>query len=206
MTMKTYRHRFKISLLISILLHGSLLVAGILYPPVAPASLRAEDIYEVSDTAEELAVSLENYAETSPDQKKKRRATQIRFFLLDAETLPTLSGRTEQVARQIREEKSKRENTIIPVVKNPAEKPRLISYTPIPYPAEGGGAAGTVVVCILVGYEGRPEYTSLAESSGNRFLDAAAVERCITWRFTPARDSKGRIVRCLVYIPITIKP
>ena len=102
--------------------------------------------------------------------------------------------------------KSKKEGKNVPISKNPATKPKLIKHSPVPYPAEANGVTGTVTVCFLVGYNGAPEYTSTAESSGNRFLDAAAVEHCISWRFTPARDSKGRLVRCLVYIPVTIKP
>lgn len=204
--MKTYRQRFALALLLSTLLHGGILGGGILYSYADSIGPRSEEIYEVSDLAERLASTVANRDGTVLERQKKPPASQLHFVLMDTNVLQALEDRTAMLAGLIRQEQSQREKSVIPVVKNPAEKPRIIHHTPVPYPADGGGSAGTVVVCILVGYEGRPEYTSLAESSGNRFLDAAAVEHCITWRFKPARDNKGRIVRCLVYIPVTIRP
>lgn len=104
------------------------------------------------------------------------------------------------------DERLKAQRKTIPVVKNPATKPKLLFRIPVAYPEEAGGKTGTIIVCFLVGYDGVPEYTSTAESSGNRFLDSAALDSCIKWRFAPARDDKGRLVRCLVYIPVTVKP
>ena len=51
-----------------------------------------------------------------------------------------------------------------------------------------------------------PEYVSTAASSGNPFLDGAALEECIKWRFSPAQDVEGNDVRCIIYIPVDVKP
>ncbi len=91
------------------------------------------------------------------------------------------------------------------IVSTPAIKPKLIKRTVIQYPAKANGSEGCVTVCILVGCDGRAEYVSTAKSSGNPFLDGAAVEECIKWKFMPARDKEGRKVRCLIYIPVDIK-
>jgi len=132
--------------------------------------------------------------------------SQVTLVLLEVDELKKLNMNTRKVATRIQDEKLKKEGKSVPVSKNPATKPKLINHSPVPYPAEAGGEAGTITVCFLVGYDGVPEYTSTADSSGNRFLDSAALEHCISWRFTPARDAKGRLVRCLVYIPVVVKP
>ena len=93
---------------------------------------------------------------------------------------------------------------IAPVVREPMVKPKLIKLSPIPYPAKAGGQNGRVIVCILVGVDGVPEYASTAGSSGNPFLDGAALEECIKWRFSPAEDAEGNYVRCLTYISVDV--
>ena len=95
---------------------------------------------------------------------------------------------------------------IAPIVREPLVKPKLLRHAPVPYPAKAGGQAGRVIVCILVGADGVPEYVSTAASSGNPFLDGAALEECIKWRFSPAQDMEGNDVRCIIYIPVDIKP
>jgi TonB family protein len=91
------------------------------------------------------------------------------------------------------------------IVNVPAVPPKLLSGSPVPYPTSGDGSSGTVLVCVLVGVDGKPEYTSIAGSCGNHILDGAAIDHCINWRFNPARDARGKIVRCLIYIPVRVE-
>lgn len=198
--------RFALALILSSLLHGGLFAAGVFQSRMGWIGETDDAIYQVSDVIEDLVGVASEQPEKRLKQQQNRYISQVKFILLDKSTLDFLNQNTAIIASRIKEEKNRQAKNTIPVSKNPSLKPKIISYSPIPYPKEAGGAVGTVRVCILVGYDGRPEYTSLAESSGNRFLDAAAIEHCIKWRFTPARDSKGRIVRCLLYIPVTVRP
>jgi TonB family protein len=91
------------------------------------------------------------------------------------------------------------------IVNAPAVSPKLLSGSPVPYPSGGDGNSGTVLVCVLVGVDGKPEYTSIAGSCGNHVLDGAAIDHCISWRFNPARDARGKPVRCLIYIPVRVE-
>ena len=205
--MMQIKHRFLAAFLISFILHGAVLSGSMLYASRYPLGETSDEIYEASDVVEGQAEKpLEKVERQISGNIKKRYISQITLALLDREQVKKMGSNTQKVASQIQDEKLKKEGKNVPISKNPATKPKLVSHSPVPYPAEANGAAGTVVVCFLVSYDGRPEYASTAESSGNRFLDAAAVEHCITWRFTPARDAKGRLVRCLVYIPVTVKP
>ena len=95
---------------------------------------------------------------------------------------------------------------VAPIVKAPLVKPKLLNKSKAPYPVNGGGLVGNVIVCVLVGIDGRPEYVSTAGSSGSPVLDGAALEHCIKFRFTPAQDEHGNKVRCLVYIPMEVSP
>lgn len=91
------------------------------------------------------------------------------------------------------------------IVNAPAVSPKLLSGSPVPYPSGGDGSSGTVLVCVLVGIDGKPEYTSIAGSCGNHVLDGAAIDHCINWRFNPASDARGKPVRCLIYIPVRVE-
>ena len=204
--MRRTEHRFLAAFLISFVLHVAVLSGSMLYARRGPSGEKSDEIYEMSYGVEGLVETPQEAKERQVSQNKKKYVSQISLVLLDRDELKKMNLNTQKIATQIRDEKLKKEGKNVPVSKNPATKPKLIKHSPVPYPAEANGAVGTVVVCFLVGYDGRPEYASTAYSSGNRFLDAAAVEHCITWRFTPARDAKGRLVRCLVYIPVTVRP
>lgn len=204
--MMQIKHRFLAAFLISFVLHGAVLSGSLLYASRYPLGETSDEIYEASDVVEGLAEKLPEKVERKNGQRSKKYVSSITLVILDRDQVKKVDSRTRHVASQIQDEKLKKEGKSVPISKNPATKPKLVSFSPVPYPSEANGAAGTVIVCFLVSYDGRPEYASTAESSGNRFLDAAAVEHCISWRFTPARDDKGRLVRCLVYIPVTVKP
>ena len=88
------------------------------------------------------------------------------------------------------------------------------SDTPVPisqpaprYPQEAlrRNAGGTVRVKVTVAADGSVDRLDVAESSGNRYLDRAAMEAVRRWRFQPAvRD--GQTVVADVVVPIVFNP
>lgn len=192
--------------LVSLLLHFFILGGAWLFSDKTFLAETAEEIYEASDVVADFVPELDELSIKDVQKIAKKHITQIEFIKIDNNFIDKMFGKSGLIARQVEDERLKAQKKTIPVVNNPATKPKLLYRTPIPYPQDAEGEIGTIVVCFLVGYDGVPEYTSTAQSSGNRFLDAAALDNCIKWRFAPARDAKGRLVRCLVYIPITVKP
>lgn len=80
--------------------------------------------------------------------------------------------------------------------------------TPAPrYPQEAlrMGAGGTVRITVTVAPDGSVERQALAESSGNRYLDRAALEAVRRWRFQPATRN-GQPVAAEVSVPIVFNP
>ena len=161
-------------------------------------------IYEATDiTGVEAGTTTSVDGEADNNFVRNLHANMEILWLQPAD-LAALGDKNMVIAQRLHQEEMKKAKKTVPIVKNPAVKPKLIESTPVPYPSEAGGATGTVVVCMLIDFEGRPEYCSLYQSSGNRLLDAAAVEHCISWRFKPAKDAQGRTARCLVYIPVAV--
>lgn len=197
--------RFLLCFIISLVLHGALLLGAYLLSNGTLLQDKSDEIYEASTVVNDFVLPADSKIAEKVEKVAQRHVASIEFVMVDAKGLDRFFGKTGIIAREVTDKKLKEQRKVIPVVKNPAVQPKLTYYTPIPYPREAGGVTGTVVVCFLVGFDGVPEYTSTAESSGNRFLDAAAVETCINWRFSPARDAKGRLVRCLMYIPVTVQ-
>lgn len=75
------------------------------------------------------------------------------------------------------------------------------------YPQEAlnRNIGGTVRVRVMVAADGSVERMDVAESSGNRYLDRAAMEAVRRWRFKPAmRD--GQPVIAQVIVPLEFKP
>lgn len=80
--------------------------------------------------------------------------------------------------------------------------------TPTPrYPQEAlrMGAGGTVRITVTVAADGSVERQALADSSGNRYLDRAALEAVRRWRFQPATRN-GQPVAAEVSVPIVFNP
>lgn len=80
--------------------------------------------------------------------------------------------------------------------------------TPAPrYPQEAlrMGAGGTVRITVTVAADGSVERQALAQSSGNRHLDRAALEAVRRWRFQPAVRG-GQPVAADVSVPIVFNP
>lgn len=84
----------------------------------------------------------------------------------------------------------------------------IAGKTPTPrYPTRAlrRGESGTVRVRIEVGPDGRPSQVSVAQTSGSRDLDRAAVDAVRRWRFHPARRG-GEPVPGTVVVPISFTP
>lgn len=87
------------------------------------------------------------------------------------------------------------------------DQPQPLS-TPAPrYPQEAlrMGAGGTVRITVTVAADGSVERQELADSSGNRYLDRAALEVVRRWRFQPATRN-GQPVAAEVSVPIVFNP
>lgn len=80
----------------------------------------------------------------------------------------------------------------------------LAGSTPSPrYPARAlrRGQTGTVTLRVRVGVDGVPEAVTVAQGSGSRDLDRAAVNAVRGWRFEPATQD-GRPTTGVVNVPI----
>ena len=86
-------------------------------------------------------------------------------------------------------------------------QPQPLSTPPPRYPQEAlrMGAGGIVRITVTVAADGSVERQSLAQSSGNRHLDRAALEAVRRWRFQPAVRG-GQPVTAEVSVPIVFNP
>lgn len=89
----------------------------------------------------------------------------------------------------------------------PVTPPRLISRVEPIYPAteRKNEVEGTTSVRLLVSADGSVESVGISNSSGSGLLDSAAVEAASQWSFVPAKDERGRAVRCYVSLPVTFR-
>ena len=93
------------------------------------------------------------------------------------------------------------------ITRSAAIDPRYRADFEAPYPpaSQRLGEAGTVVVRVVVGIDGRVVRASIAQSSGFARLDEAALKRALAkWRFIPAlRD--GAPVEAEREVPVTFR-
>ena len=95
--------------------------------------------------------------------------------------------------------------SIAPAMTSPA--PMQLEYRLAPAPAYPRRAlqqrlAGTVLLQVLVGLDGRPLEVTVAQSSGHRELDEAARAQVLKrWSFQPATKD-GRAVQAIGMVPI----
>jgi protein TonB len=73
-----------------------------------------------------------------------------------------------------------------------------------PTAARRRGIEGRVLLEVAVDADGRAVAVRVAESSGHRLLDEAALRAVRDWRFTPARQD-GRAVAAKVRVPVTFR-
>ena len=102
-----------------------------------------------------------------------------------------------------------------PAAPAPAAAPAVAdSATPVPlsqpaprYPrtALNRGIGGTVQVRAVIATDGSVERMEVAESSGNRYLDRAAMEAVRRWKFKPAVRG-GQAVAAEVIVPLEFNP
>lgn len=90
---------------------------------------------------------------------------------------------------------------------SPVVPPRLIARVEPTYPsaARKNEVEGTTRVRLLVSADGSVESVGISKSSGSDLLDSAAVDAAGQWEFTPAKDERGRAVRCYVSMPVTFR-
>lgn len=85
---------------------------------------------------------------------------------------------------------------------------RIAAQSPAPaYPASAlrKGESGVVLLNVTVDAQGRPTRVRVAQRSGSRALDRAAVEAVERWRFQPAMAA-GQPVDGQVQVPIEFSP
>ena len=73
-----------------------------------------------------------------------------------------------------------------------------------PYAARRIGVEGRVVIGVTVGRDGFVANAAIAESSGHRLLDRAALEAVRNWRFIPAKRA-GQPVASTIAVPIVFR-
>lgn len=82
----------------------------------------------------------------------------------------------------------------------PATPLRVLSRTNPVYPEEvrRQGISGTVSIRAIIGTDGSIEGASITASSGSSALDQAALTAFYQWSFAPAKNARGRAVRCYI--------
>lgn len=97
--------------------------------------------------------------------------------------------------------------TPAPATSAPSRPEPIAGRTPAPrYPSQSlrRGESGTVMVRAQIGADGVPTSVDVANGSGSRYLDRAAVDAVRRWRFRPAmRD--GQPVPGTVMVPISFQ-
>ncbi len=74
-----------------------------------------------------------------------------------------------------------------------------------PSDARSNNQEGTVTLKVLIETNGRPVEAQIIGSSGVASLDASALKAIYRWRFSPAKNNKGKPVRCYVNIPVSFR-
>ena len=94
-----------------------------------------------------------------------------------------------------------------PAIAGGSTSPVPISRPPPVYPREAmrRGIGGSVRVQVTVAPDGSVERMDVAQSSGNRYLDRAAMDAVRRWRFKPAMRN-GQPVSETVVIPVDFAP
>ncbi|NLI98782.1 energy transducer TonB [bacterium] len=85
-------------------------------------------------------------------------------------------------------------------------KPEPLTQVKPSYPedAKAGGHEGQALVQAILGKDGKPEETTLKQSSGFEELDNAALDAAARWTFKPAMK-QGNAVKTSVVIPFSFK-
>lgn len=97
--------------------------------------------------------------------------------------------------------------TAAPMADGNRDTPEPLTATPPRYPQDAmrRGIGGTVRVRVHVAADGSVSQVGLAEGSGHRGLDRAAMDAVEKWRFKPATHA-GQPVPAEVVVPIVFSP
>ncbi|MDY4920782.1 MAG: energy transducer TonB [Phascolarctobacterium sp.] len=188
--------RMMIAAVASLVCHLVLVAAGQVH---TPKRISTDEVYETMAEIRTMDFDEEAVKARIHNKQGYWAFTPLELFILEDDI------KVKKIKLEEFDPQTLKKPKIAPIVREPLVKPKLLAHAPVPYPAQAGGQTGRVIVCILVGVNGVPEYVSTASSSGNPFLDGAALEACIKWRFSPAQDADGNDVRCLTYIPVDVK-
>ena len=95
----------------------------------------------------------------------------------------------------------------MPAMAGNSSAPVPVSRPPPSYPREAlrRGIGGTVRVKATIAPDGSVARMEVAESSGDRYLDRAAMEAVRRWRFAPAMRN-GQPIAATVMIPVDFAP
>ncbi|EGO61956.1 energy transducer TonB [Acetonema longum] len=85
--------------------------------------------------------------------------------------------------------------------------PRILAEIKPSYPLEArkAGWEGTVVLRIQIMENGAPGQVTVYRSSGYDLLDEAAISAVRQWRFVPAKNRFGQVIRCSTTLPVIFK-
>jgi protein TonB len=117
-------------------------------------------------------------------------------------TNPAAADANTQTAKPAKSVTARRESARKPVITDRA--PALMAGNAQPkYPpgALRAGVDGTVTLNVQVDAQGEPSKISIAQRSGNRELDRAALKAASDWRFEPALRN-GKAVAAEVKVPV----
>ena len=163
----------------------------------------SSEVFETVDYIENVDMSLTKQKQMNNIGEDKQPYICLELMLYSEKQLRQELASVKQIKIPKIENVMKKERKSA-IVNAPAVLPKIINSCAVPYPDGCDGCRGTVLTCVLVGIDGKPEYVSIARSSGNPVLDGAAINCCINWQFSPAKDSRGNNVRCLIYIPVGV--
>lgn len=155
--------------------------------------------------ADEHLSTLSQHAPSEYWSDLQQRNQQLREQQQAAEQEQARSEREQRLAQQELEAARSQEAAISEDAADPApadswqtppmaaDRPASLSASaqqrpPVHYPPEAlrNGIAGTVVLNINVGADGRAEHVGVSRTSGNRQLDRAALQAARQWQYEPA--------------------
>lgn len=86
----------------------------------------------------------------------------------------------------------------------PVTPPRLLKMQKPKYPPEArrDEIEGIAYIKIIVNASGQVVSSMIVQSSGNSFLDNAALQAVYNWQFSPAKNTNGIPVACYITVPV----
>lgn len=87
------------------------------------------------------------------------------------------------------------------------QPPKIIRHRTPRYPsvAKRNGVEGVTQIKILIDSKGNVENVIIAKSSGSKLLDNSAIKAVKKWKFIPAKNKDGHVIRCYASMPIVFR-